>query len=80
MWFLGEIVRINASQGTILIARGPTETAGRAVVKCLLPRRALRHIHEGMQVDAEADTRSTPWRILHLRVLHRFPKQTQWTS
>jgi hypothetical protein len=80
MWFLGEIVGINAKHGIILIARGPTETAGPAIVNCLLPHRALRHISEGMQVDAQADTRRTPWRILHLRVLHSFPKAGEWTS
>ena len=69
IWFAGEVLAVNAHAGTIRIARGPTETKGAAVIDCTIVQRALHHIYRGMQVDVEADTRSEPWHIIHLRPL-----------
>ena len=69
IWFAGQVLSIDMRQGIVRIARGPTETQGPAVIDCALARRALHRVYRGMQVDVEADTRSEPWRIIHLRPL-----------
>lgn len=68
MWFAGQIVSLDARRGTLRIARGPTETAGPGIETCTMIGRPLRRLRDGMEVEAEADTRRRPWRILHMRV------------
>ena len=68
-WFAGRILAVDAHSGRLRIARGPTETAGRGIEECVVPRTDLRLVRPGMQVEAQADTRRRPWRILHLRVM-----------
>ncbi len=72
MWFAGRIIGIDVHRARLRILRGPTETADSAIVECEMPRRALRKLHVGMEISAEADTRHTPWRIFHLRPFERF--------
>ncbi|HEX3462720.1 MAG TPA: hypothetical protein VHS78_01535 [Candidatus Elarobacter sp.] len=67
-WFAGHIVSIDAKRGTLVIARGPTETSGPAVELCTLHHGPLKRLRAGMQVEAQADTRRHPWRILRLRI------------
>lgn len=69
MWFAGRILSVNVPSGRIRVARGPTETAGPATIDCIVARRAIFRLHPGMLVDIQADTRSEPWRVLHLRPL-----------
>ena len=70
-WFAGRILTVDAHSGRLRIARGPTETAGRGIEECVVPGANLRLVRPGMQVEAQADTRRRPWRILHLRVMER---------
>ena len=67
MWFAGKILSVDARTGRIRVARGPTETAGPAIIDCIVVRRAIFRLHPGMFVDIQADTRSEPWRVIHLR-------------
>lgn len=71
IWFSGRVLSVDHLRGMVLIARGPTETAGPAVEMCALKRRALNRLQPGMIVEAEADTRRRPWKILHLRIFQR---------
>jgi hypothetical protein len=72
VWFAGHVLSVDSHRGRMRIARGPTETSGRAVEECLVPGAALRLVRPGMMVEAQADTRRRPWRVLHLRVMeHR---------
>ncbi len=68
VWFAGQIVSLDARRGTLRIARGPTETAGPGIEACTMMRKPLRRLRDGMEVEAEADTRRHPWRILHMRI------------
>ncbi|HYZ16372.1 MAG TPA: hypothetical protein VE591_08210 [Candidatus Acidoferrum sp.] len=68
IWFSGRVLSVDHGRGVVRIARGPTETAGPAVEVCALKRRALNRLRPGMQVEAQADTRRRPWKILHLRI------------
>jgi len=67
IWFSGQIVSIDAPRRRLRIARGPTETAGRAVEECIANAADLRRVRPGMRVEAQADTRRRPWILLHLR-------------
>jgi hypothetical protein len=69
IWFAAKILSVDERAGRIRIARGPTETAVAAVIDCRIARRAVRRVYPGMLVDIQADTRSEPWRIIHLRPL-----------
>jgi hypothetical protein len=69
MWFAAKILSVNVHTGRVRVARGPTETAGAAIIECIVVRRALFRLHPGMLVDIQADTRSEPWRVIHLRPL-----------
>jgi hypothetical protein len=72
VWFAGHVLSIDPHRGRMRIARGPTETSGRAVEECVVGGRALRLVRPGMLIEAQADTRRRPWRVLHLRVMeHR---------
>jgi hypothetical protein len=71
IWFSGRVLSVDHQRGTVRIARGPTETAGPAVEVCALKRRALNRLRPGMVVEAQADTRRRPWKILHLRIFQR---------
>jgi hypothetical protein len=71
VWFAGHVVSVDPHRGRMRIARGPTETSGRAVEECLIGGAALRLIRPGMLIEAQADTRRRPWRVLHLRVMER---------
>ena len=68
IWFAGKIVSVDHRHGTLLIARGPTQTSGQAIEVCRLERGPLHRLRAGMSIMAEADTRSHPWRIIHLRI------------
>ncbi len=68
IWFAGKIVSVDHLRGTLLIARGPTQTSGEAMEVCRLERGPLHRLRAGMIVMAQADTRSHPWRIIHLRI------------
>jgi len=68
IWFAGKIVSVDHRHGTILISRGPTQTSGQAREVCRLERGPLHRLRAGMSIMAEADTRSHPWRIIHLRI------------
>ena len=68
IWFAGKIVSVDHRHGTLLISRGPTQTSGQAIEVCRLERGPLHRLRAGMSVMAEADTRSHPWRIIHLRI------------
>ncbi len=82
MWFVGEVLAIDLRHSTVRISRGPTETAGPRIIECSLTRHTLRRLHLGMHVDIEADTRTVPSRILHLRPLelhlHSRPHPRAW--
>ncbi len=67
-WFAGHVLSVDPKRGTLVIARGPTQTSGPAVEVCTLSRHPLGRLRAGMQVEAQADTRKRPWRILHLRI------------
>jgi hypothetical protein len=71
VWFAGHVVSVDAHRGRMRIARGPTETSGRAVEECVVGGPALRLVRPGMLIEAQADTRRRPWRVLHLRVMER---------
>jgi hypothetical protein len=71
VWFAGHVISVDAHRGRMRIARGPTETSGRAVEECLVRSAALRLVRPGMMIEAQADTRRRPWRVLHLRVMER---------
>jgi len=71
VWFAGHVLSVDPHRGRMRIARGPTETSGRAVEECLVGGPALRLVRPGMLVEAQADTRRRPWRVLHLRVMER---------
>jgi hypothetical protein len=71
VWFAGHVVSVDPHRGRMRIARGPTETSGRAVEECVVGGPALRLIRPGMLIEAQADTRRRPWRVLHLRVMER---------
>jgi hypothetical protein len=71
VWFAGHVLSVDAHRGRLRIARGPTETAGRGIEDCVVPGAALKYVRPGMGVEAQADTRRRPWRILHLRVMKR---------
>lgn len=71
IWFSGRVLSVDQHRGTVRIARGPTETAGPAIEVCALKRRALKRLRPGMVVEAQADTRRRPWKILHLRIFER---------
>ena len=68
IWFAGKIVSVDQRHGTLLIARGPTQTSGQAIEVCRLDRGPLHRLRAGMSIMAEADTRTHPWRIIHLRI------------
>jgi hypothetical protein len=68
IWFSGRVLSIDQHRGTFRIARGPTETAGPGIEECAIKRRALDRLRPGMVVEAQADTRRRPWKILHLRI------------
>lgn len=72
VWFAGNVLSVDQHRGRMRIARGPTETSGRAVEECVVRGAALRLVRPGMLIEAQADTRRRPWRLLHLRVMeHR---------
>lgn len=70
-WFAGQVLSVDAHRGRLRIARGPTETAGRGIEECVVAGTGLKLVRPGMQIEAQADTRRRPWRILHLRVMER---------
>ncbi len=70
IWFAGEVVSVDAMHGTVHIARGPTETSPPAIETCTILRQPLQRLRAGMEVEAQADTRRRPWRILHLRIFN----------
>jgi hypothetical protein len=69
IWFSGQILAIDAQRGRMLVEHGPTETAGPGLEECATIGLDLRHIHRGMHIEAQADTRRRPWRLFHLRVM-----------
>ena len=69
VWFAGRVVSVDARAGRMRIARGPTETAGRAVEDCFVSGADLSLVRPGMRIEAQADTRRRPWRVLHLHVM-----------
>jgi len=71
MWFAGRVLSVDADRGHLRVARGPTETTGRGVEDCVAAGAGLKLVRPGMLIEAQADTRRRPWRILHLRVMHR---------
>lgn len=71
LWFAGVVVAVDVRHGRLRIARGPIETAGRRVEECIVAGANLDVIRPGMLVEAQADTRRRPWRVLHLRVMQR---------
>ena len=71
VWFAGRILSVDVHRERVRIARGPTETAGRGIEECVMAADGLKRIRPGMMVEAQADTRRRPWRLLHLRVMHR---------
>ena len=71
IWFSGRVLAVDHNRGMVRIARGPTETAGPAVEDCQLKRKALERLRPGMIVEAQADTRRRPWKILHMRIFER---------
>ena len=71
VWFAGNVLSVDQHRGRMRIARGPTETSGAAVEECTVTRAALKLIRPGMLIQAQADTRRRPWRVLHLRVMSR---------
>ncbi|MDB5094911.1 MAG: hypothetical protein JWO85_3012 [Candidatus Eremiobacteraeota bacterium] len=71
VWFAGHVLSIDTHRGRMRVARGPTETSGRAVEECRVSGAALRLVRPGMMIEAQADTRRRPWRVLHLRVMER---------
>ncbi|HEY4439347.1 MAG TPA: hypothetical protein VGN14_02770 [Candidatus Elarobacter sp.] len=73
VWFAGRVLSVDASRGRLRVARGPTETAGRGVEECVVDGADLRNVRPGMRIEAQADTRRRPWRVLHLRVMRRLP-------
>lgn len=71
VWFAGQVLSVDAQGGRLRVARGPTETEGRGIEECVAKGTGLRFVRPGMQIEAQADTRHRPWRILHLRVMRR---------
>ena len=69
IWFAGQVLSVDAHRQRLRVARGPTETAGRGVEDCVAVGAVLKLLRPGMQIEAQADTRRRPWRILHLRVM-----------
>ncbi|HTD37558.1 MAG TPA: hypothetical protein VK669_08580 [Candidatus Limnocylindrales bacterium] len=69
VWFAGQVLAVDAHHERLRIARGPTETAGRGIEECVVVGAALKQLRPGMLIEAQADTRRRPWRILHLRVM-----------
>jgi hypothetical protein len=71
VWFAGRVLSVDPHRERVRIARGPTETAGRGVEECVVAGTDLRLVRPGMLIEAQADTRRRPWRLLHLRVMER---------
>jgi hypothetical protein len=71
VWFAGQVLSVDAQGGRLRVARGPTETEGRGIEECVAAGAGLRFVRPGMHIEAQADTRHRPWRILHLRVMRR---------
>jgi hypothetical protein len=71
IWFAGQVLSVDAHRGRLRIARGPTETAGRGIEECVVTGANLKLVRPGMRIEAQADTRRRPWRVLHLRVMRR---------
>ena len=69
VWFAGQVLSVDARRERLRIARGPTETAGRGVEECVAIGPTLKQLRPGMLIEAQADTRRRPWRILHLRLM-----------
>ncbi|GAC1659299.1 MAG: hypothetical protein NVS4B13_03700 [Candidatus Elarobacter sp.] len=69
VWFAGQVLSVDAHRGRVRIARGPTETSGRGIEDFVAASTALKLVRPGMQIEAEADTRRRPWKILRLRVM-----------
>jgi hypothetical protein len=69
VWFAGQVLAVDAHRERLRIARGPIETAGRGIEECVVVGAALKQLRPGMLIEAQADTRRRPWRILHLRVM-----------
>ena len=82
IWFAGRVLSVDTHRGRLRIARGPTETAGRAVEECVVTGASLKLVRPGMRVEAQADTRRRPWRVIHLRVMRRIqvPPSTETTT
>lgn len=75
VWFAGQVLSVDAHRDRLRIARGPTETAGPAVEECVVARTNLALIRPGMLIEAQADTRRRPWKLLHLRLMERMPQR-----
>lgn len=75
VWFAGVILAVDTHSGHLRIARGPIETAGRRVEECVVNAADSVAVRPGMLVEAQADTRRHPWRVLHLRVMQRSGKR-----
>ena len=70
IWFAGKVLSVDIRGGRLRVAHGPTETLGRGVEDCVLRGPGLAHLHAGMEILAQVDSRRHPWRVLHLRVLY----------
>jgi len=71
VWFAGRVLSVDPHRERLRIARGPTETAGPGIEECVVAGAGLKLVRPGMLVEAQADTRRRPWRLLHLRVMER---------
>lgn len=74
IWFSGRVLAVEQQPALLRIARGPTETAAASVEMFTIARKRLKFVHPGMEIQALADTRHRPWRILRLRIYrHHLP-------
>ena len=73
VWFAGHVLSVDVQRGRLRIARGPTETAGPGIEECTVANANLKLLRPGMDIEAQADTRRRPWRVLHLRIMeHKY--------
>jgi len=73
VWFAGRVIAVDAGRGRLRVARGPTETSGPRIEECVVTGADLHAVRPGMRIEAQADTRRRPWRVLHLRVMRHAP-------
>jgi len=70
---VGRVVSADRARGTLVLRHGMLETMAPGTETCRVPTAALRIVRPGMMIQATADTRHHPWRLLDLRLFRSHP-------